>query len=100
MKRVEVDAAVPFVKAERHPAHDLALRVVFDGAVAAEDPDYGLVAIASSDPLSIDFGVVRGEDFRTRSPLLVPLVSPCRQKPDEETQAGRAVDDVIDVVPV
>ena len=80
-----------------HGADDRGVPLVLDRAVAAEDPDDRLVAIASAEELAVGRGVLGGEDLGALAPLLVPLVAPGRQHADDQPERVGAVDHGIHV---
>ena len=76
------------------------MRVVFDGPIAAEDPDQLGISVPIAEPLAVHLGILRREDLRTGAPFLVPLVTPGRQKADHDAQRIRFLHDVVNVIPV
>src|SRR6185312_16194713 len=70
----EMRAAIAGLQARGQRAPDGAMPVVFHGAIAAENPDDRLIAIALPQPLAVDPRVFRREDLRTLAPLLVHLI--------------------------
>ena len=71
-------SAVAFAEAFGEGFRNLAVEVVFDGTVASENPNDGVVAIAIGEPFRVGAGVLWREDFRPCAPLFVPFVAPCR----------------------
>lgn len=75
-----------------HCAHDPAVVVRLDRAVAAHDPDDGLILVPPADVFAKDAHVLGREDLGPDAPLLVPLVAPGREQTDVQAQRRGVVD--------
>lgn len=100
VKGDEVLALVAEAEAFGHGGHDGVVGGVFDGAIAAGDPDDIVGAVALTDPLAVGFGVFGGEDFGAGAPLLIPFITPGGEEADPEAEGVGLIDDEVDVVPV
>src|SRR5262249_34393312 len=78
----EMRSAVAGFEAAGHGFDDRPVAIVFDRAVAAEDPDEAAILVAPAEPFAVDFGVFGSEDFGAGSAAFVPLVAPGREEAD------------------
>jgi len=61
-----------------HAAQDGVVSLALQVAVASKYPDNLASFVAVANPFTVDASVLRGEDFGSNAPSLVPLVAPCR----------------------
>jgi hypothetical protein len=101
MEGHQMPAAIALGQTAHHRLDNLFVGVSFDRPITAQDPDdIGGVLIPLPEPAAEDLGILRREDLRTDTPLLVPLVAPGREKADIHAERFRLVHDVIDMIPV
>src|SRR5688572_13304691 len=59
-----------------------------------------MVAIALPEPFAVSFRIRGVKYLRSRSPFLVPFVSPCREHPNIYARLVGALDDIIHVAEI
>ena len=100
MERHQVPAAVALAYPASHGAHQVLVLLVPNGTVAAQNPDHVLVPIPLPEPLTVDFGVLHGEERLPVLHLIMPVPPPRREKADVHSQRVGLVHNVVHVVPV